>query len=144
MDITDDIVVDLVNIKNTAITGNLMGFSLKTPSYFLYYSRKGAKVRIFFPKLLFNVHFRCLDIMRQIVSACKANQKSKIMLEMVHFLKIRNFLEFSVVFYQYTILAFAQMQKSMYSGELKVLFYKSVYLWRFRSDFCKKTPQNSR
>ena len=53
LDITDDIVVDLVNIKNTAITGNLMGFSLKTPSYFLYYSRKGAKVRILFSKLFF-------------------------------------------------------------------------------------------
>ena len=43
IDISDDIIVDLTNIKHTHIKGNLMGFPLKTPSFFLFYARQGNK-----------------------------------------------------------------------------------------------------
>ena len=83
--------------------------------------------------------------MRQIVSVCKANQKSKIMLIMGHFLKIRNLLEFSVVFCQYTIVTFAKMHKinEFWIDQILVylepfLFFQSGNFWRFRGNFCKK------
>ena len=76
---------------------------------------------------------------------CKANQKSKIMLIMSHFLKIRNLLEFSVVFCQYTIVTFAKMHKinEFWIDQSLVylepfLFYQSSNFWQFRGNFCKK------
>ena len=64
---------------------------------------------------------------------------------MNHFLKIPNFLEFSVVFYQHTIVKFAQTQKidvfwitqSLVYLE-PFLYYQSGDFWRFRGDFGKK------
>ena len=64
---------------------------------------------------------------------------------MNHFSKIPNFLEFSVVFYQHTIVKFAQTQKidifwitqSLVYLE-PFLYYQSGDFWRFRGDFGKK------
>ena len=64
---------------------------------------------------------------------------------MSHFLKIRNLLEFSVVFCQYTIVTFAKMHKinefwidqSLVYLE-PILFYQSGDFWQFRGNFCQK------
>ena len=64
---------------------------------------------------------------------------------MNHFSKIPNFLEFSVVFYQHTIVKFAQTQKIdvFWISQSLVylepfLYYQSGDFWRFRGDFGKK------
>ena len=64
---------------------------------------------------------------------------------MSHFQKIRNLLEFSVVFCQYTIVKFAKMHKinKFWIDQSLVylepfLFYQSSNFWQFRGNFCKK------
>jgi len=42
IDVITDIAVDLTNVRNIHITGNQLGFPLKTPIFFFYYAEKSS------------------------------------------------------------------------------------------------------